>query len=152
MNYLSEEYSIKRVKDGVIQNNQLCCELFSLAFAEFEKVFGKNVSCTIAYYMGRSIGYALHSIIRYYGCTVKVISEMLNTLINMGVICYYKVHEIDGEELSIVITGINAPRCYGNSEYPLVRGLADALAENGMFNPIYKGKGKVKLTMFGKWR
>lgn len=150
---MSGECSIKKNKDGVFQNSsRLCYELFSLAFTEFERMFGKNISCTIAYYMGRSIGHALYSIFKYYGYTAKTVIEALNTLISMGIICYYNVYEVNGEELNIVIAGINVPRCYGKSEYPLIRGLADALAENGVFGPVYKGEGKVRLIVLNKWR
>ncbi|RLG71396.1 MAG: hypothetical protein DRO23_12015 [Thermoprotei archaeon] len=127
-----------------------CNVLLALMFIELEKIFGKQISCTIAYYLGRALGNAIHNVTRKLEYSPSLLERVFNELVKMGIVDYFSLQKVNGEISCIEFSGKNMPMCRGRAEYPIVRGLADALAENGFFNISYKGKGRVRIVMFTK--
>ncbi|RLG74446.1 MAG: hypothetical protein DRO23_06765 [Thermoprotei archaeon] len=127
-----------------------CNMLLTLMFAELEKIFGKQISCTIAYYLGRALGNAIHNVTRKLEYSPLLLERIFNELAKMGIVEYFRFQEINGGIPCIEFSGINMPMCRGRAEYPIIRGLADALAENGFFSVSYKGRGRVRIIMFVK--
>ena len=129
-----------------------CSMLLTLMFAELEKIFGKQITCTIAYYIGKSLGNAIHNVTRKLERPPSLLKKILNELIKMGIVSHIKLQEMDDRVSCIEISGVNIPMCRGKEEYPIIRGLADAFAENGFFSVTYKGKGRIEIILFIKQR
>jgi len=127
-----------------------CDKLLALMFIELEKIFGKHISCAIAYYLGRALGNAIYNAARRLEYSPTLLERVFNKLVNMGIVDYFSLRKINGEVSCIEFSGKNVPICGGRAEYPIIRGLADALSENGFFNVSYRGKGRVRIIMLTK--